>query len=213
MRILIADDHSLFRDGLRHVLSTLSKSLTVFEAGTLPEALALLDGAEPYELIIIDLAMPGMDGPGSVADVRAMAGAAPIVVISASEDLQDVRAALDAGASGYIPKSVRGQVLLSALQLVMVGSVFVRPQVLDMPMHSSMSRVDAATSARIRSLLTERQLDVLRLLAEGKPNKEIARQLNLAEGTVRVHVNAVLKALSARNRTEAALAARSAGLS
>jgi DNA-binding NarL/FixJ family response regulator len=103
--------------------------------------------------------------------------------------------------------------MLSALQLVLVGGVYVRPLALDVSIPGSLSRTDAATSARIRSLLTERQIDVLRLLAEGKPNKEIARQLNLAEGTVRVHVNAVLKALSARNRTEAALAARSAGLS
>jgi DNA-binding NarL/FixJ family response regulator len=213
MQILIADDHSLFRDGLRHVLSTLAEDVTVLESGTLQEAINLLERSKRVDLIIVDLAMPGMESPASLAKVKAVAPGTPVVVITASEDQHDVRAALEAGASGYIPKSVRGQIMLSALQLVLVGGVYVRPLALDVSIPGSLSRTDAATSARIRSLLTERQIDVLRLLAEGKPNKEIARQLNLAEGTVRVHVNAVLKALSARNRTEAALAARSAGLS
>jgi DNA-binding NarL/FixJ family response regulator len=213
MQILIADDHSLFRDGLRHVLSTLADDVTILEAGTLQEAISLLERPKRCDLIIVDLAMPGMESPASLAKVKAIAPGTPVVVITASEDQHDVRAALEAGASGYIPKSVRGQIMLSALQLVLVGGVYVRPLALDVSIPGSLSRTDAATSARIRSLLTERQIDVLRLLAEGKPNKEIARQLNLAEGTVRVHVNAVLKALSARNRTEAALAARSAGLS
>jgi DNA-binding NarL/FixJ family response regulator len=213
MQILIADDHSLFRDGLRHVLSTLADDVTILESGTLQEAISLLERSKRCDLIIIDLAMPGMESPASLAKVKAIAPGTPVVVITASEDQHDVRAALEAGASGYIPKSVRGQIMLSALQLVLVGGVYVRPLALDVSIPGSLSRTDAATSARIRSLLTERQIDVLRLLAEGKPNKEIARTLNLAEGTVRVHVNAVLKALSARNRTEAALAARSAGLS
>ncbi len=213
MQILIADDHSLFRDGLRHVLSGLAEEITIFEAGSLPETIAMLGRPEPFDLVIVDLSMPGMDGPVSLTAVRGRARNAPVVVISASEDPNDVRAALDAGAAGYIPKSVRGQVMLSALQLIMVGCVYIRPLVLDLPMRGTHGRTDEMVSARIRSLLTERQIDVLRLLAEGKPNKEIARQLNLAEGTVRVHVNAVLKALAARNRTEAALAARNAGLS
>jgi DNA-binding NarL/FixJ family response regulator len=213
MQILIADDHSLFRDGLRHVLSTLADDVTILEAGTLQEAISLLERTKRTDLIIVDLAMPGMESPASLAKVKAITPGTPVVVITASEDQHDVRAALEAGASGYIPKSVRGQIMLSALQLVLVGGVYVRPLALDVSIPGSLSRTDAATSARIRSLLTERQIDVLRLLAEGKPNKEIARTLNLAEGTVRVHVNAVLKALSARNRTEAALAARSAGLS
>ncbi len=213
MRILIADDHSLFREGLRHVLSGLEGSLDIREAGSLPEALTALEENEDYDLVIVDLAMPGMAGPASLADVRRQTPGAPVVVISASEESQDIRAALEAGAAGYIPKSVRGNVMLQALQLVMSGSVYIRPSGSDMEPRTQMIRGDDAFSARIRALLTDRQMDVLRLLAEGKPNKEIARLLSLAEGTVRVHVNAVLKALSARNRTEAALAARAAGLS
>lgn len=211
MRIVIADDHSLFRDGLRHVLSALGPDLSVVEAGSLEELVDILGREDTFDLIIADLSMPGMAGPGSLADVRAQAGGAPVVVISASEDRTDVRAALDAGVSGYIPKSSRGQVMLSALQLVLVGGIYVPPLVLEDDMVGA-PKLDPAMANNLRSLLTDRQIDVLRLLAEGRPNKEIARQLNLAEGTVRVHVNAVLKALSARNRTEAALAARNAGL-
>ncbi|MDX2101817.1 MAG: DNA-binding response regulator [Alphaproteobacteria bacterium] len=213
MRILIADDHSLFRDGLRHVLSGLDGQLEILEAGSLPEALSTLEAEDPFDLVILDLAMPGMIGPASLAEVRRLVTDAPVVVISASEDSQDIRAALEAGAAGYIPKSVRGNVMLQALQLVITGSVYIRPSGTEFQARANLIRTDDGFSARIRALLTDRQMDVLRLLAEGKPNKEIARQLNLAEGTVRVHVNAVLKALSARNRTEAALAARTAGLS
>src|SRR4051812_15559164 len=214
MRIVIADDHSLFRDGMRHVLSALSSdhsSVTVMEAGTLDEVLALIENAPELDLVILDLSMPGMSGSESIAQVKGLARGAPIVVISASEDRQDVMGALDSGASGYIPKSVRGQVMLSALQLVMVGGTYVPTLVLE-ENGSGHPRGNAAAATNLRALLTERQIDVLRLLAEGRPNKEIARHLHLAEGTVRVHVNAVLKALSARNRTEAALAARNAGL-
>jgi DNA-binding NarL/FixJ family response regulator len=211
MQILVADDHSLFRDGLRHVLSTLGTEVSVTEAGSLEDLLDAIEETENFDLIIVDLSMPGMTGPSSLAEVRTRVGESPIVVISASEDRQDVRAALDAGANGYIPKSARGQVMLSALKLVLVGGIYVPPLVLG-ESADAQPRVDNVTPSSLRSLLTERQVDVLRLLAEGRPNKEIARQLNLAEGTVRVHVNAVLKALSARNRTEAALAARAAGL-
>src|SRR5215472_15131227 len=115
MQILIADDHSLFRDGLRHVLSTLADDVTVMEAGTLQEAISLLERSKRVDLIIVDLAMPGMESPASLAKVKAIAPGTPVVVITASEDQHDVRAALEAGASGYIPKSVRGQIMLSAL--------------------------------------------------------------------------------------------------
>jgi DNA-binding NarL/FixJ family response regulator len=211
MRIVIADDHSLFRDGMRHVLSALSSDVSVMEAGTFAEVLALIEDANNLDLIILDLSMPGMNGAESIAQVKGLTKGAPIVVISASEDRDDVMGALDAGATGYIPKSVRGQVMLSALQLVMVGGTYVPTLVLE-DHGNGTPRGNAAACANLRAILTERQIDVLRLLAEGRPNKEIARHLHLAEGTVRVHVNAVLKALSARNRTEAALAARNAGL-
>jgi DNA-binding NarL/FixJ family response regulator len=213
MQILIADDHSLFRDGLRHVLSTIAPEVSVTEAGSLDDLMEALSVPHQFELIIVDLSMPGMNGPSSVAEIRQHAAEIPIVVISASEEHSDVREALDSGANGYIPKSARGQVMLSALKLVLVGGIYVPSLILERDEAAAPApRVESVTPTSLKSLLTERQLDVLRLLAKGRPNKEIARQLNLAEGTVRVHVNAVLKALSARNRTEAALVARNAGL-
>lgn len=218
MKIFIADDHSLFRDGLKHVLNALDTEVSVGEAETLDQLIGLLEESADADLIVLDLSMPGMDGARSIAAVRALAGGAPIVVISASEDRNDVISALEAGVAGYIPKSVRGQVMLSALRLVMVGGIYVPPLILGAenlaaPRGPNTNGMNTSIGhAKLRSILTERQIDVLRLLAEGRPNKEIARQLNLAEGTVRVHVNAVLKALSARNRTEAALTARNSGL-
>ncbi len=213
MTILIADDHALFREGLRHVLSALAGEVSFVEAGSLPDALAALARPEPFDLIVADLFMPGMEGAASVAEICRLARGAPVAVLSGSLESDDVRASLDAGAIAYIPKSVKAPAIVSALQLVLVKSVFVRPAGLDLSARAAADRSKEQISARIRSLLTERQIDVLKLLAVGKPNKEIARQLNLAEGTVRVHVNAVLKALPARNRTEAAIAAFNSGLS
>src|SRR5436305_1586895 len=146
MRIVIADDHSLFRDGMRHVLSALSADVSVMEAGTLGDVLALIENSPDLDLVILDLSMPGMNGAESIAQVKGLTRGAPIVVISASEDRQDVMGALDAGASGYIPKSVRGQVMLSALQLVMVGGTYVPTLVLE-DNGSAQPRGNAAASA------------------------------------------------------------------
>jgi DNA-binding NarL/FixJ family response regulator len=212
MRILIADDHAVFREGLRHLLTGLGDAdPDIVEAGTLAETLAALAGETRFDLVLCDLGMPGMEPVVGVAEVKGAAGSAPVVIVSASESPNDIRAAFTAGANGYIPKTVRGARLLAALQLVLEDAVYVRPTALDVLVGAVDSAADNATKT-LRETLTDRQVEVLRQLAAGKPNKEIARELNLAEGTVRVHVNAVLKALSARNRTEAALVARNAGL-
>lgn len=204
MRILIASDQSLFRDGMRHMLAGLEPSPEIVEAAD-RQGIEGAFGRTKLDLGVIDLNLIGITG---LPAARSAAGAVPLVVVSAIEDGQEVRAAIAAGASGYLPKSAQRAVMLSAIQLVLAGGLYVPPLVLESIAPSKRN----GTHADIKRLLTERQIDVLRLLAEGRPNKEIARHLNLAEGTVRVHVNAVLKALNARNRTEAALAARETGL-
>jgi DNA-binding NarL/FixJ family response regulator len=213
MRILVADDHAVFREGLRLMLASLADVVDVTEAGTQGETIELLNqnGTTPFNLILVDLGMPGMDAVVGLAEIKAQAGAVPVVVISASENPDDVRAAFTAGANGYIPKSVRSASMIAALTIILADRVYIRPSVLD-NLVGSVDKAAEVASQDLRNSLTDRQIDVLRLLASGKPNKEIARELSLAEGTVRVHVNAVLKSLSARNRTEAALVARSAGL-
>lgn len=204
MRILIAGDQSLFRDGMRLMLAGLEPQPEIVEASDKASLETLLARGK-VDLVVLDLSLVGLAG---VPPVKSAAGTSPLVVVSASEDGHEVRACIAAGATGFLPKSTHRPIMLSAIRLVMAGGVYIPPLVLDAIAPTRRN----GTHTDLKRLLTERQIDVLRLLAEGRPNKEIARQLNLAEGTVRVHVNAVLKALNARNRTEAALAARETDL-
>lgn len=207
MNILLADDHVLFRDGLCLVLGQLGGGVNLLVAGSFEDALAQAGQCADLDLALLDLNMPGMIGAQSVARFRQAYPAVPVVVVSASENAGEIQRVLDAGAAGYIPKSSTARVMLSALRLILDGGVYVPPVVLDLPNHgaSPNPRPDALAQ------LTDRQLEVLRLLLQGKANKVIARELNLSEGTVKVHLAALFRALDANNRTEAAMAARARG--
>lgn len=206
MKIILADDHALFRGGLSLVLQNLDGEVEVIEAGNLDEAVA--HGRTGADLALLDLNMPGMNGAAGVTRFREQAQAVPVVVVSASEDAAEIEQLLDAGAVGYIPKSSSSQVMLSALKLVLAGGVYVPSQMLRRT--RAMSAVPAKLGAR--ATLTDRQIDVLRLLVQGKPNKVIARELGLSEGTVKIHLASLYRVLNAANRTEAVMAAQHQGL-
>ncbi len=199
MKILVADDHALFREGLRHLLARLDAGVTVVEARDGRETLSLAATEPDLDLILLDLAMPGMDSFAGVREIRARWPSVPLVILSASEHPRDVRAGLGAGAAGFIPKSSTGEVMLSALRLVFSGGVYVPPAMLDERPGRPAGHADLR--------LTPRQRDVLALLAEGRSNKEIAQALALAEGTVKLHVSAILRMLGAENRTQAVVSA------
>lgn len=201
LTILLADDHALFRAGMRHVLRELRDSVVIFEAKDGVEAVSLADQKAGLDLVLLDLAMPQMDGFAGLEALRQRVPRVPIVILSASENAHDVRAALDAGAMGYIPKSSPAPVVLSALRLVLAGGVYV-PPVMVRPSASKSMRATAGSDA-----LTPRQTEILRFLEQGKSNKEIARTLALTEGTVKQHVSDILNALNVSNRTQAALIA------
>lgn len=198
--VLIADDHPMVRDALARTVQMLADSVAVHEAGDL-EALLRLVRSLPADLALVDLNMPGMNGVGGLVRLREAAPTLPCVVASGQEDPATIRSVLAAGAAGFIPKSERAEVLLSALRLVLAGGTYVPPRLLQAPL-----------SAPSASVLTPRQLDVLRCLMQGEPNKVIARQLGLTEGTVKIHIAAILRVLQARNRTEAVVRARSMGI-
>jgi DNA-binding NarL/FixJ family response regulator len=205
-RILIADDHALFRKGLRLLLSDSYPRADVRDVESLDAALEGLSNSAPVDLAILDLKMPGMDGVESLRAVREAYPETAILVLSGSDARNDVLGALGAGVHGYVVKSSPDADLLSAIERVRRGQVYVPPQ-----LASAVPEPAPATSDPPIAFdgLTPRQKDVLRLLAKGKSNKEIARDLDLAEGTVKIHLAAVLRFLKARNRTEAAvLAAR-----
>jgi DNA-binding NarL/FixJ family response regulator len=204
VKILVADDHALFRDGLRYVLARLDDDVEFLEAKNCAEALALVGSRSDLDLVLLDLAMPGMDGLAGLRALRARGPAVPVVILSASEEPADVRRALDGGAMGFIPKSSTSSVMLSALRLVLSGGVYLPPAFLE---RNHGGKMPIAPSSVEALGLTSRQHDVLRLLGQGQSNKEIARVLGLAEGTVKLHISAILRVLGVHNRTGAVVAA------
>ena len=204
MKILVADDHALFREGLSYVLARLGEPVETLQAEDGAAALALAEAHPDVDLVLLDLGMPGVDGLAGLRLLRARCPAVPVVILSGSEEPADVRLALDAGALGFISKSSSPEVMLSALRLVLSGGVYVPPSYID----RAQGMAVPITASPVDSLgLTPRQLDVLRLLGRGHSNKEIARILDLAEGTVKLHISAILRTLGVHNRTRAVVAA------
>jgi len=219
LRILIADDHPLFRDGLRHLVQQLDDKVTVLEAGTLPEALRLVESqGGDLNLLLVDLRMPGAEGFEGIKALKSAAPKVPLVVVSGYETKRNAEQALEVGAAGFIPKSTSTSVTLNALKLVMLGEIYVPPSLIYGPQPddpdseiASVPEPRPLDPARLAPL-TQRQFDVLALLGQGKSNKDIADQLGISEGTVKVHVGAILKVLGAANRTQAALMAIDMGI-
>jgi len=213
MKVLIADDHDLVREGLATALREIDDDLTIFEASRADDARQLLDQRDDLDMVLLDLFMPGCDGFELLRHACSQCPDAPVVVLSASEDPAHVRKTLDLGASGYVPKSSTRAVMLSALRLVMAGGVYFPPQLMTSPDPSERSEhhrraSPAAQGKSAISLLTVRQREVLTLIGAGRSNKEIARQLDLSENTVKIHVAAILRSLGVSNRTQAAVLAR-----
>lgn len=199
LKLLSCDDHDLFRAGLRQVLGDLEGEPELLEAGDAEQAFALLHAHPDVDLLLLDLGLPGTSGLDVLRRIRREHPFVSVVVISASESVADIRASLDAGASGFIPKSAKRPVLLSALELVFAGGVYVPPALL-----TAASDGGSEDERRERAtLLTPRQRAVAALLAKGMTNKEVADLLGIRAGTVKVHVAAILETLDVSNRTEA----------
>lgn len=204
LKILIADDHELFLDGLRLVLSDLDSEIAVDTASNHHELQQKADGKTAYDLILTDLAMPGMPWHESLRRLKENNPDTPIVVLSAVTEPENVLQAVDIGASGFIPKTSSNKIILSALHLILAGGLYLPSELLSLQ--------NKPEDTAVKGILTPRQLDVLRLMGQGKPNKIIARELDLSEGTVKLHVTAILKALNVINRTGAVIAGRNLGL-
>lgn len=208
MHILVVDDHPLSRTGIAMVVEQLEADVQHAGVGSCEEALHLIDGGAAFDLILLDLHLPGTDGMDGLAQLRDATPATPIVILSATEDSEKIRLAINAGAKGYIPKSSDSTIIISALRLVLSGGVFLPINLLQESARSAPGNAQKSDG----NGLTARQLEVLQLLVRGESNKQIANALGTAENTVRVHVAAILKLLGVKNRTEASYAARSRGL-
>lgn len=208
--ILVIDDHALLRSGMRFLLRGLDHGLEIDEAGDCVQALERV-AARSYDLVLLDLKMPGLDGLDALDALRKAAPAAPLVVLSGEDDPRVVRAAIERGAMGFIPKSSTPEVLVHALRLVLAHGIYLPPAVLDFVRSVPVPAPVVSTEVLLPGL-TPRQMDVLRCVIRGLPNKAIAHELDVSEGTVKAHLTLVLRALGAHNRTEAVYAAAKLGL-
>ena len=212
MKILVVDDHPLIREALRQVLKQLDQHIELLEAPSAGETLAAAAQHDDLDLILLDLTLPGSDEFELLRELREQYPAVPVVVLSASDQPETVMRALDEGAMGFIPKTSNNAALIGALRLVLSRGVYLPPQVLRQhaATHASCSPAPPASCRDIG--LTERQAQALALLVQGKPNRLICRELNLAEETVKIHITAILRALKAANRTQAVIAVSRLGL-
>jgi DNA-binding NarL/FixJ family response regulator len=215
VKILLVDDHVLIRDAMRGVLRELDGSIPIFEAQSARQADELICRDPDISLVLLDLGLPDRDGFEMLASLRRSHPAIAVVVLSALNDRDNVRKSLDAGAQGFIPKTAAREILLGALRLILAGGVYIPPEILggapEPRAASPSAAADRAGQTPSDLGLTERQLDVLALMMQGKSNKLICRHLNLAEPTVKNHVSSILKALNVNNRTEAVLAVTALG--
>ena len=207
MKLILADDHTLFRNGLALLLKAHCPDCEVWEGDSLDAALAEAEAHPDADAALLDLNMPGMDGVQGIRRFAELRPSLPLVVLSGADSQREIQDVLAAGACGFIPKSSTAAVMVSAIRLVLSGGTYVPPQAL-----STLSTASAGPHARDHTQLTERQMQVLRLLAAGKPNKAICRELDIEEGTVKAHLASIFRVLDVRNRTEAASVARKRGL-
>ncbi|MGY1687122.1 response regulator [Geodermatophilus sp. SYSU D00867] len=213
VRVLVVDDQALFREALVTLLGARPEVEVVGEAGDGHEALERAAAVRP-DVVLMDLHMPVLDGIGATRRLRVEQPHVRVLALTTFDDDEDVFAALRAGALGYLLKDVSSDRLVEAVLSAARGESVLQPSVAAKVV-ARFAQLDDAPRPRPQPLvvpLSDRELDVLRLLAEGRSNREIARTLYLAEGTVKNHVTSVLGKLGARDRTQAALRARALDL-
>jgi len=206
---LIADDDEFFRMALATILTSKLKFAEVVQAASLDEGVEKLSARDDISLALFDLAMPGMESPANLRAVRDCFETLRVAVVSSSKNRQDILSALEAGVHGYVPKGLGVADLAHSLQLIVDGVIYVPPSIADLPAQEQPApsrEVAAAPPNAALATLTPRQRGVLELLVQGKSNKAIARDLDLGEGTVKVHMAALFRSLGVRTRTAAAVA-------
>jgi DNA-binding NarL/FixJ family response regulator len=214
VRVLLVDDQALFREALATLLATRDEVDVVGEAGDCAEALRRAAELAP-DVVLMDLRMPVLDGVAATRRLRIEQPGVRVIALTTFDDDEDVFAALRAGAVGYLLKDVSSAKLVEAVQAAARGETVLQPSVAVKVVARVARLSDTAPTSRPQPLvdpLSHRELEVLRLLADGRSNREIAGALFLAEGTVKNHVTNVLAKLGARDRTQAALRARALDL-
>jgi DNA-binding NarL/FixJ family response regulator len=212
MRLLLADDHNLFREALCFYLGTNSPDVEVTEAASLGEALDRASSTA-FDAIVLDLCMPGMNGLDGITTMRARAPSTPIVILSGNITRSQADEAVARGAAGVISKDLSGRALVTALKLVLAGEVFISSSVLGGEKAArEVSRTAERQDRQELGNLTRRELEVIKHLARGIDVRDIARDLDVAEVTIRLHLHNAMKKMGARNRADAVRIAITKGI-
>jgi DNA-binding NarL/FixJ family response regulator len=202
-RLVIADDHPLFRGAMREAISGLLEKVDIAEAGTFNEVAELLERGSEVDLVLLDLTMPGVRGFSGLLYLRAQYSGVPVIVVSANDDPAAIRRCMEFGASGFIPKTLGIEAMRAAISRILNGGVWTPP---DVDLSTGSDAETAALMTRMATL-TPQQVRVLMMLSEGMLNKQIAYQLGVSEATVKAHVSAILQKLGVESRTQAVIAA------
>jgi DNA-binding NarL/FixJ family response regulator len=210
LKLLVIEDHTLVREGLVQTLHQLDEEVEVFEASSCEHACDLFEEGHDFDLVLLDLGLPGTDGMTCLGLMRKLFPSMPVVIVSALDDAAKVNRALHKGASGFVPKTYSSAHLIAALYQVLDGQIF-RPEpslsaqfAADPPPAPFQGTHQAAMLAKFG--LTPRKIEILSLIVNGKSNHEIAAQLDLSDGTVKLHLTSIFKSLGVKNRTQAVLA-------
>ena len=210
MKILLVDDHALFRDGIRYILRKLDEQVEILDADNFPDALNTARDNPDLDLVLLDLNMSGSEGIHSVKLFSTSYPDIPVVVVSGSDQRDDIEKVMRVGAMGFISKMSSAQDMAHALRLVLDGGVYLPPQLLQQAM--GQVREDKRSWRTNELGLTPRQMEVLQQLVTGLTNKEIGLAIGLAEGTVKIHVAGIFKGLRVKKRMDAIQAAQRMGL-
>lgn len=212
MRTLLIDDHAVFTQGLKFLLSDLDETIEFLEATSCEDALET-DRPSEIDLILLDFHMPGLEGLDALQATKERFPFAAIVMLSSEDNPQLIRDSIDNGASGFIPKSSTAQVLIAALRLILAGGIYLPTHALtDVGSRSEAPTTENPATGGAIEGLSNRQIQVLMKVVQGKANKVVAHEMNISVGTVKAHLSAAFRTLGVHNRTEAVFAAAKLGL-
>ena len=209
MKVLIADEQSLFRDGLTLRLKEINQTIDILQSSSLTETLQILSAEPNTDILILDIDLAGFSAEETIKNIQNISPSAKIIAISSSEDAHNIKNILSLGAKGYIPKRSDSNILSGALKLILDGGTYIPPVMLKT---DSISKLTSPTLPPLKKNLTNRQSQVLDLIAQGKSNKQIAYDMGVSEATVKLHINALLRSLKVNNRTQAVITAQKMGL-
>lgn len=208
MKVLITDEQSLFRDGLSLRLKQINQDINILQSSNLTEMQKILSKEQDIDIVILDIDLAELNAAEIINKIKTLAPLAKIVAISSSEDTRNIKKILSCGVKGYIPKRSDSNILSGALKLILDGGTYIPPVMLD----NGLDYSSYNNSNTLKKNLTNRQSQVLDLIAQGKSNKQIAYDMGVSEATVKLHINALLRSLKVNNRTQAVITAQKMGL-